>query len=298
MKEECGILFIVIVIYRFLASGNSFASLAGDFRLGITTVSKIVKQMLPVLWHVLQPLHMKPPTTEDFKEIADQFYKRWGFPNCLGSIDGKHIRIVCPRWSGSMFYNYKSFFSIVLQAVSDANCRFTFIEVGAYGKQSDGGTFRNSAMYDSMEKGVLNIPDNDFLPDSDIKAPFVFIGDEAYPLLRNVMKPFARRGLDPSKEMFNKKLSRARKTVECSFGIAAAKWRILCKSIETSVGTAVLIVKAVCVIHNVIMDKEGIKNTLDFEDVLPRAPLSRSNNPTPGEAVGVRNLFKDYFLNH
>lgn len=251
--------------------------------------------MLAVLWQVLQPLHMKPPTSEEFKDNADMFYKKWGFPNCLGSIDGKHIRIHCPTFSGSMFFNYKHFFSIVLQAVTDANCNFTFIEVGSYGKQSDGGIFRYSALYDAMEKGTLNIPEDNFLPSSDIKAPFVFIGDEAYPLMKHLMKPYARRNLDQSQEKFNVALSRARKTVECAFGIAAAKWRILRKSIETSVDTAELIVKAVCILHNVVNDKENTQNILDYEDVLPGAHASRSNNAACYEAVTIRNKFKCYF---
>lgn len=278
-----------------MATGNSYASLAGEFRLGITTVALIVKQTLPVLWQVLQPLHMKPPTAEEFKEIADTFYNKWGFPNCIGSIDGKHIRILCPKWSGSMFFNYKKYFSIVLQAVSDANCKFIFVEVGSYGKQSDGGIFRNSTLYKAIDNGALSIPEDNCLPSSSIKAPFVFIGDEAYPLLRHVMKPYARKNLDQSKGKYNKALSRARKTIECAFGIAAAKWRILCKSIETSVETAELIVKAVCILHNVIMDKEGTLNILDYEDILPGVRMSRSNNAAPVEAIQVRNMFKRYF---
>lgn len=158
--------------------------------MGITTVSNIIKEVTTILWEVLQPIHMKPPTDEDFKQIAKEFYGKWGFPNCIGSLDGKHIRIVCPRWSGSMFYNYKNYFSLVLQAVADANCKFIFIEAGAYGKQSDGGTLRKSAIFSRLENHTLNVPADVLLPDSNIKAPFVFIADEAYPLLRNLLRPY------------------------------------------------------------------------------------------------------------
>lgn len=47
-------------------------------------------------------------------------------------------------------------------------------------------------------------------------------------------------------------------TVECSFGIAAAKWRILNKPIETSVDKAIIIVQAISVLHIIIIDFEGI----------------------------------------
>lgn len=36
-----------------------------------------------------------------------------------------------------------------------------------------------------MEKNKLNIPGEDFLPDSPIKAPIAFIDDEVYPFKKN-----------------------------------------------------------------------------------------------------------------
>lgn len=288
------------LVFRFLATGNSFRSLAFSFRLGATTVANIVKEITSLLWDCLQPLHMKPPTEETFQIIANTFYEKWQFPHCLGAIDGKHIRIKCPTRSGTMFFNYKQHFSISLQAVSDANCKFICIET-MDGKQSDGGTFRNSQLFKLMEKKKLNIPDDKFLPNSNIKAPFVLIGDEAYPLLKNLMKPYARNNLNEANELFNTRLSRARKTVEFSFGILTMKWRVLCKAIETHPDTVDLIIKAVCILHNTIIDREHIINDIEGETakhtVLLDIQASRRNNRATSEAASVRNAFTEYFVN-
>lgn len=69
----------------------------------------------------------------DWQIVARGFFQKWNFPNCLGAIDGKEIRIKKPPRSGSMFFNYKKFFSFKLLAACDANYRFTWIDVGDYG---------------------------------------------------------------------------------------------------------------------------------------------------------------------
>lgn len=154
-----------------------------------------------------------------------------------------------------MFYKYKQYFSIVLQGLVDAHYKFINIDVGGYGKQSDGGTFRASALFLYLSDGRLNyIPNATTLPNSDITVPYVFIGNEVYPLLTNLLKPYSRQQLDTNKEYFNARLSRARRTVKCAFGIIYSKWRIFSKEIEATLEVADNIVKVICVLHNVIID--------------------------------------------
>ena len=76
----------------------------------------------------------------------------------------KHIRIHCPPEPDSQYFNYKQYNSIVLQAVVDANFKFVTVDVGACGKQSDGGIFRNSVLYQSLEARSLQVPEDTVLP--------------------------------------------------------------------------------------------------------------------------------------
>lgn len=97
------------------------------------------------LCEVLCEKHLPISSQENFKKLAADFYKIWNNPNC--DLDRKHIRLRCPNNSGSMFFNYKEYFSIVIQALVDANYRFINI-VGGYNKQSDDGTFKASLLYE------------------------------------------------------------------------------------------------------------------------------------------------------
>lgn len=239
---------------------------------------------------------MALPAEEDWKNIASEFYNKWNFPNCIGCIDGKHIRIKCPKETGTMYYNYKGYFSVVLQGIAGANYKFITIEVGAYGKQCDGGTFSDSSVYQRLEANTFNIPENDTIPSTDIAAPFVLLGDDAYPLKRYLLKPYSRQRLTVEERIFNYRLSRARRCVECAFGIMVSKWRCLKTELQVDPDKVDIIVKCVCLLHNLIIDKEGIGiHEMDSEPVHD-VPVSRRYNHYSRSANEARETLKNYFV--
>lgn len=80
-----------------------------------------------------------PTTKEEWMDIAKDFETLHSFYNCLGALDGKHIKIQHPPNSGSLYYNYKGHYSIVLMALVKAKKEFIMIDVGCNGRVSDGG---------------------------------------------------------------------------------------------------------------------------------------------------------------
>ena len=76
------------------------------------------------------------------------------------------------------------------------------------------------------------------------------------------------------------------------------KFRILHKAIETKPANATLIVKAVCVLHNTIIDKEGIDYSMTDENPQNTmdAILNREFTHSRQIAQNTRNKFKDYFM--
>jgi hypothetical protein len=62
----------------------------------------------------------------------------------MGAVDGKPVRIKMPSGSGSLFYNYKHFFSILLLALVDADYCYTTLVIVTIGKSSDNNISKNS----------------------------------------------------------------------------------------------------------------------------------------------------------
>ncbi|CAK1587978.1 unnamed protein product [Parnassius mnemosyne] len=126
---------MLAVTIRYLASGCTFTDLHLNYRLGISTVSKIVNEVCFSIWRVMLPDCMPTPSKEMWEKISEEFEKRANFPHCIDAVDGKHIRIINPL--GSKYYNYKGYSSIVLMAVADTNYRFVHVDIGSYGKDYD-----------------------------------------------------------------------------------------------------------------------------------------------------------------
>lgn len=257
-----------------------------------------------------------PTTQEEWLKTSDQFRDRWNFNNCCGAVDGKHVVITPPANSGSEYYNYKHTYSIVLMALVDADYKFLFVDVGSNGRVSDGGVFGQSALSHALETNSLNLPAETALPGRVKPQPFVIVGDEAFPLRHNLMKPFSGKSITRYEQrIFNYRLSRARRIVENAFGILANRFRVFLSRIPLSPEKVQLVVLAACALHNFLRTQECEQNSdgwLDTEDITTGEltqgswrqtgtngswhPLSTSTSRRSSDyAAEVRNEFCEYF---
>ena len=105
-----------MVTLRYLATGHCQQSQSLAFRVGISTLSRLLRETCHTIWLALQGYIKSPSATTDWSRIADEFMESWNFPNCIVAIDGKHVMMGCPNNAGSACYNYKDFYSVVLLA--------------------------------------------------------------------------------------------------------------------------------------------------------------------------------------
>jgi hypothetical protein len=170
----------------------------------MSTASKIIDDTLNALLKTICPRYLvMPKTEEEWNFIAQRFLHEWQFPNCIGAIDGKHIHVFPPKNSGSLYYNYKEGFSIVLLAVVDADYKFIGVDIGANGKCSDSGIWGSSKLRKAFMNSLTKIPAASNLPGTQTISPFVILGDSGFPLEQNVMRPYGENNITPKQRVFN-----------------------------------------------------------------------------------------------
>lgn len=229
--------------------------------------------------------------------MAADYWNLWQFPNCLGAIDGRHIKFRPPRSDGSYYFNYKGDHSIILLGLSDAKYRFLYVNVGCNGRVSDGGVFRDSNLFKSFDNNVLNFPISKCLPNSDVNVPHVIIGDDAFPLSVHLMKPYPDRGLTHDERIYNYRLSRARRVVENAFGILANRFRILLNPINLRPCKVVDITLACVPLHNFLASHSPKYLEFQSGDISNKSSTlqKQGGNRSCNEARAVRNEFKQFF---
>lgn len=234
-------------------------------------------------------------------------------PNCVGAINGKHVKIKCPPNSGSRYRCYKGFFSTILMAAADSCYKFIFVDCGEYGSIGDSAAFRSSIVGKRFFKP--GGPDLPFPPPKPIATggpslPHVLIGDEAFPLRENLMRPYPSGGNTKEEDICNYRFSRARLVIENAFGHLVRKFQILARGdielLPSNIDTTVV---ACCVLHNFLMTHENVNSTLLPEDLAPVSVPRGSADPNPSilhnmvpargniprTAKDIRKHFLDYF---
>lgn len=223
-----------------------------------------------------------PKTEEEWKRIARDFEEKWNYPHCVGAVDGKHVQIIPPPNSGSYYYNYKGYHSLVLLAICNANYEFILCDFGTNGRVSDGGVIDETLFYAKLKNKTLRLPTPSKARNTEKLLPYVFVGDEAFALRNDFLKPFNRKQLDNSKRIFNYRLSRCRRIIENVFGILTARFRIFHTAIHMKLENIEKVVMACCVLHNFLR-----KNRQDY--YTPVTCFDVENPDTGDVELGLRS---------
>ncbi|CAH1998880.1 unnamed protein product [Acanthoscelides obtectus] len=299
---------------RYLATGRNYQDLKFTTVISAQAFSEIIPETCQAIYQFLHKKYMKFPTTEaEWRSIARVFEARCNIPNCIGAVDGKHVNLIPPPNSGAYYYNYKGYYSLVLMAIYDANCEFIMCDFGVNGRISDGGVIAYTQFYKKLKSGSLRLPQPSNPQNSQRELPFVFIGDEAFALRADFLKPYSQRDLDHDRKIFSYRLSRGRSKIENSFGILSARFQVFQTAIRLHLESIDKVVMVCYVLHNFLRRKCGKSYTppecFDQENIMDgtvQVGLRPNSNLFAGlhggygrnftrEENQVRQLFTQYF---
>ena len=86
---------------RYLGEGCSQQVLNLGFRVGKSTVSKILMEVCEALYTVLATHFLRPPSVkEEWKQISSEFLELGIIPHVTGAIDDKHVAMECLKNTG------------------------------------------------------------------------------------------------------------------------------------------------------------------------------------------------------
>ena len=137
----------------------TYQSHSYSYRVGRSTVSNIVSEICIAIYESLKDPYLKSPSSvNDWKCISERFEEVRNFSDLVGTIYGKHIRIECPKLSGTLYHNCKDFFSMMLLAVCEVGYCFTLFDFGSYDNSNDCGVLANSFLGKGLESNKVQLP--------------------------------------------------------------------------------------------------------------------------------------------
>ncbi|KAG0724484.1 putative nuclease HARBI1 [Chionoecetes opilio] len=247
----------VALTLRHLASGAKYRDMQYGWRVPHNTISIVVREVCMAIVDEYREELLKPPQNdEDWRQITDNWMRRWNFPHVIGAIDGKHVACKAPANTGSDYYNYKGFFSIILLAVVTSDYKFMWIDVSGKGSTSDAHLYNASVLREALEKNdIVGFPQPDPIPGDTEDVPYFLVGDNAFALRTYMMKPYSNKEMTRKQRIFNYRLSRARRVVENAFGILANRFQVLLSTMLHEADTVRLLVKTCVILHNLMRSR-------------------------------------------
>ncbi|XP_049316590.1 uncharacterized protein LOC125779340 [Bactrocera dorsalis] len=225
----------------YLSNTITYRQLAVLFGVTKSTAWAIVRRV--VAW-VISIGHefVKWPIGDALEETTRKFLQRKQIPGVIGAIDCTHITINAPIKDKHIYFDRKRNYSVVLQAIVDADKKFIDIYCGEPGSYHDSRVLKRSAFYRKAECNMESL----FL-----NSTFI-LGDSAYPCRNYLIPVFKDYGsLTPNQISFNKTHS-ARIVAENAFGALKGRFRRLLKFTEHRNLCAISnLVASACIMHNI-----------------------------------------------
>ncbi|KAK5846540.1 hypothetical protein PVK06_002832 [Gossypium arboreum] len=237
-----------VVIFLHIISNNvRFRVIGSRYYRSTETIHRFFGVVLRAILK-LYKLVIRLPDESTPSEIRNnpRFYPY--FKDCIGALDGTHVRASVPLNIQGRFRSRKGGTTQNVLAAITFDLKFSYVLAGWEGSAHDSRILSDAL---SRPRG-LRIPEGKYyLADAGYGIRNGYI--TPYRGVRYHLKEFSAQGLENAKELFNLHHSSLRTTIERVFGILKKWFRVLDAEPFWNFQTQVDIVLACCIFHNHIM---------------------------------------------
>ena len=307
MRETCPLEIRVALTLDRLCNGHTFWTLSEKYHVSQASASKFYSETIEAINRLLTPRWIRfPRTPEELRAVASTFHIRRGMCNCVGAVDGSHIKVRRPHAESLAYRNRKQYDSVVLQCIFSSDCTVLDVCVGWPGSVSDSRVWNNSPIGRQLSS-VLNVP-SEKVDVGGCRIGFYIVGDGGYANRTTLITPYRQdHSLTEEEKKFNFLHSSTRMPAEMGFGHLKSFFRYLTSEncaadqLQTRCDSCV----AFCVLLNILIVRDGIfldprtRNPI-FYDLTDFTESEASQHHTPvshdDQAGGtyVRNALRDF----
>ena len=251
---------ILHCVIRWLA-GGSYLDIRTIAEISVPSFYRIVAKGMKAIVQCEELKISFPKTLEEQVTTSNKFMELSShhvIKGCVGCLNGWLCSIKTP--SKKETRNSKCFFSghyqkmgINVQAVCDADCKFTYFAIAAPGGANDCRAYSMLSLKDIVDK---------------LKPGQYIIADNAYVTTEHLITPFCgSQREEPEKDAFNFYLSQVCICIEMAFGLMTTKWRILRGPLQVKLKNIPSVLMSIVCLHNFCIS-ERPETTEDNIDVM------------------------------
>ncbi|KAH8264529.1 hypothetical protein KR038_009608 [Drosophila bunnanda] len=284
----------------FIRAEQKFAAVLEYFALGelqqdVSFSYRISKQhfgsLVPAVCEaIVHELDWEIPQWEKYSVLGSALDSEniWNLPNCVGAIGGRLMEVKPP------LQRNKNMDSMPIFAVCDPSLRFTYVDVGDIGSADDPDLFAKSNLGKAILSDSLYFPEDSSVNGSPM-THYVVSDDNAFPLVKRIMKPYISNTITRDELYFNDRIHQASRCIDKAFGLLSAKWTVMQREVRCRPDRAKGIATACCLLHNYLLRTKPD----DYTDWSPEqeAMISISSGITPGPIENYPKLVRDSIKN-
>ncbi|KAF7804495.1 protein ALP1-like [Senna tora] len=262
----------VAMFLHILAHHIKIRVIQFEFRRSGESISRTFNRVLSCMMRLGRVLLKTPePVPQDSTD------GRWKwFKNCLGALDGTHIKIRVPNADKPRYRNRKGEISTNVLGVCSQDGQFIYVLTGWEGSEADG-----RVLWDAVNRP------------NGLKVPYgcYYLVDAGYTNGEGFLAPYrgqryhlndwrdGRRPVTPQ-ECFNMRHSSARNVIERCYGMLKMRWAILRSPSFYPVKKHNKIIIACCLLHNLIR-RDSASDLMDGAEIEGDGQTDCAVNSTP-----------------